>query len=85
MNIITEAMQKVIETYKNIEVLIYNVRGDYKMKEPLDMTFSDLDDIYKISQEVAEHLIVPDDFWGATLPDVRPHPFVWVEGRRPPL
>ena len=25
---ITEAMQKVIETYKNFEVLIYNVRGD---------------------------------------------------------
>ena len=45
---ITEAAQKVIETYENIEVLIYNVRGGYELKEPLDMTFSDLESIYKI-------------------------------------
>ena len=45
---IAEATRKIAKIYGNIDVLIYNVRGNYELKEPLDMSFSDLENIYNL-------------------------------------
>ena len=45
---IAEATRKIANIYGNIDVLIYNVRGNYELKEPLDMSFSDLENIYNL-------------------------------------
>lgn len=42
------ALERVAAESGEIDVLIYNVRGGYTLREPLDMGFDELEDIYRL-------------------------------------
>ena len=44
----SNVVQQIQSGYGCIDILIYNARGSYTPKEPLEMTFSDLDEIYQL-------------------------------------
>jgi NAD(P)-dependent dehydrogenase (short-subunit alcohol dehydrogenase family) len=41
-------LAEVATSMGNIDVLIYNARGGYELRAPLDMSYSDLEDIYRL-------------------------------------
>ena len=45
---LSNTVKKIETDYNGIEILIYNARGNYTVKEPLKMTFSDLEEIYRL-------------------------------------
>jgi len=45
---LSKTVEEIESDYNGIEILIYNARGNYAAKEPLEMTFSDLEEIYRL-------------------------------------
>ena len=45
---LSKTVAKIEADSNGIEILIYNARGDYTLKEPIEMTFSDLEEIYRL-------------------------------------
>jgi len=45
---IEQALAKTVTDMGQIEVLIYNVRGDFERCEPLDITYEELEDVFRV-------------------------------------
>ena len=45
---IEQALSKVAGEMGEVEVLIYNVRGSFTRRDPLEMTYAELDEIYRL-------------------------------------
>ena len=45
---VERALRDVASGIGEVEVLIYNVRGEFVRRDPLDMTYAELEDIYRV-------------------------------------
>ncbi len=45
---IEQALATIVGDMGDVDVLIYNVRGSFTAREPLEMTYADLDEIYRL-------------------------------------
>ncbi len=45
---IEQALAKIVGEMGEVDVLIYNVRGNFTLRDPLEMTYGELDEIYRL-------------------------------------
>lgn len=45
---LSDALEQIAASLGDIEVLIYNARGPYELREPLEMSYEDLNEIYQL-------------------------------------
>ena len=45
---IERALAKIVGEMGEVDVLIYNVRGNFTLREPLEMTYGELEEIYRL-------------------------------------
>lgn len=47
-DLLSKTIKKIEDDYNRVDILIYNPVGNYTPKEPLEMTFSELEEIYRL-------------------------------------